>query len=61
LDVQWIFEPAPGGTRVRIEHRLAFRFPIAAEWLGEHVVGDFFVKDVARKTLARMKQLAEAA
>jgi uncharacterized membrane protein len=61
MDVEWLFDPVPGGTRVRIEHRLAFQFPVAAGWLGDHVVGDFFVKDVASKTLARMKELAEAA
>jgi len=59
MDVEWIFEPVEGGTRVRIEHRLAFQFPIAREWLGEHVVGNFFIRDVAGKTLACMKQLAE--
>ena len=43
-----------------IEHRLQFRFPLAAEWIGKHVVGDYFVHGVAAKTLARVKQLAEA-
>lgn len=61
MDVVWRFAPVPGGTRVTIEHRLQFAFPIAAEWLGAHVVGEFFVDNVARKTLARVKTLAEAA
>ncbi|MGP6156435.1 MAG: type II toxin-antitoxin system RatA family toxin [Vulcanimicrobiaceae bacterium] len=61
MEVQWRFEPVEGGTRVTIEHRLKFRFPVAADWLGEHVVCKFFVDDVARKTLARIKALAEAA
>jgi uncharacterized membrane protein len=60
MDVEWIFEPYAGGTRVTIEHRLTFRFPLAAEWLGKHVVSDYFVHGVAAKTLARMKQLAES-
>jgi len=59
MDVEWIFEPTARGTRVTIEHRLAFRFPVAAELLGKHLVGDYFVHGVAAKTLARMKQLAE--
>jgi len=61
MEVVWRFAPAPGGTRVTIEHRLEFAFPVAADWLGEHVVGGFFVDNVARKTLARIKALAEAA
>jgi ribosome-associated toxin RatA of RatAB toxin-antitoxin module len=61
MDVEWLFEPIQGGTRVTIEHRLRFRFPVASEWLGEHLVGRFFIDSVARKTLARMKVLAEKA
>jgi uncharacterized membrane protein len=61
MDVEWIFEPITGGTRVTIEHRLQFAFPVAAEWLGRHLVSAYFVHGVAAKTLARMKALAEAA
>ncbi|GAC1308574.1 MAG: hypothetical protein NVS2B3_04590 [Vulcanimicrobiaceae bacterium] len=61
MDVRWRFEPSAMGTRVTIDHQLQFRFPFASEWLGRHVVGDFFVRDVASKTLARIKALAEAA
>jgi len=60
MDVEWRFAPVPEGTLVTIAHRLQFRFPIAAEWLGRHVVAGFFIDYVAGKTLARMKQLAEA-
>lgn len=60
MDVEWTFERADGGTLVRIEHRLDFRFPVAREWLGRHVVCDFFVHHVAGKTLAVMKRLSEA-
>lgn len=61
MDVRWVFEPlGPGRTRVRIEHDLAFAFPVAADLIGEHIVGNFFIKDVASKTLARMKALSEA-
>lgn len=60
MDVVWRFAPSALGTRVTIEHALRFQFPFASEWLGKHVVGGFFIHDVARKTLARMKVLAEA-
>ncbi|MBV8364717.1 MAG: SRPBCC family protein, partial [Candidatus Eremiobacteraeota bacterium] len=43
MDVQWQFERLDGGTRVRIVHELDFRFPIASRFLGQHVVGEFFV------------------
>jgi aromatase len=59
MEVEWRFEPIPGGTRVSIEHRLSFHFPFAAEWLARHVVSDFFIRYVAQRTLARMKALAE--
>ena len=59
MEVEWLFEPVAGGTRVRIEHRLDFRFPFAREWLARHVIAGFFVSNVAAKTLAHMKRLAE--
>ena len=59
MDVDWIFEPTATGTRVTIEHRLRFLFPVAAEWLGKHLVSGYFIHGVAAKTLARVKALAE--
>ncbi|MFN2459300.1 MAG: type II toxin-antitoxin system RatA family toxin [Candidatus Velthaea sp.] len=60
MDVEWQFERRGGSTRVTIVHRLAFAFPVAAEWLGKHVVSEFFIDGVARATLACMKRVAEA-
>ncbi len=60
MDVVWRFAPVVGGTLVTIEHRLDLRFPIGSRWLGQHLVGEFFIDHVAHKTLARMKVLAEA-
>ena len=59
MDVEWIFEPIAGGTRVTIEHRLQFAFPIAADWLGRNLVSGYFIHGVAAKTLARVKAIAE--
>ena len=62
MDVEWIFMPLDARhTRVTIVHRLDFLFPIAAQWIGKHIASDYFIHGVATKTLARMKQLAEAA
>ena len=62
MDVEWIFTPLDANrTQVQIVHRLAFIFPFAADFFGKVVVSDIFIHGVATKTLARMKQLAEAA
>jgi hypothetical protein len=62
MEVAWRFEPLAGGaTRVTITHRLAFRFPFAAAWLGRVVVSNYFIHGVAARTLARIKAIAEAA
>jgi ribosome-associated toxin RatA of RatAB toxin-antitoxin module len=61
MDVEWIFTPLDAQhTRVQIVHRLAFQFPVAADFFGKYVVSDIFIHGVANKTLARMKVLAEA-
>lgn len=61
MEVAWRFAERDGITHVTIEHHLQFAFPVASDWLGRNVVGGFFVDNVAGKTLARMKMLAEAA
>jgi len=58
MDVEWRFVPVPGGTRLTIEHHLSFASPLG-NVLGERVVGPFLVDDVVRKTLVRMKAVAE--
>ena len=61
MDVAWHFTPLDGHvTRVTIEHRLDFRFPVAADWLGRNVVSGYFIHGVAVRTLARIKAIAEA-
>ena len=59
MEVEWRFESEGKRTQVTIEHRLHFQFPVAADFIGDHIVGAFFIENVARKTLARMKVLAE--
>jgi uncharacterized membrane protein len=61
MDVAWVFEPIEGGTRVTIEHRLTFAFPVAREWIEKHIVCAYFIEGVASRTLARIKTIAEAA
>jgi ribosome-associated toxin RatA of RatAB toxin-antitoxin module len=59
MDVEWRFESFDARTRVTIEHRLEFAFPVAAAFLGKYVVGDYFIAGVAHRTLNCMKRLAE--
>jgi ribosome-associated toxin RatA of RatAB toxin-antitoxin module len=61
MDVEWQFASSEGVTRVTIIHRLTFAFPVAAEFVGERIVGDYFIAGVAERTLGCMKRLAEAA
>lgn len=54
MHVYWRFTPLENGkTRVRIEHEL--RSPLAP------LIGGFFIRDIAGRTLARMKELIEGA
>lgn len=60
MNVVWRFQESASGTMVTIEHDLTFRFFIASEAIGKHVVGRFFIDGVAGRTLACMKRLAES-
>lgn len=61
MDVEWRFESAGPLTRVTIVHRLEFAFPVCAEFVGTHIVGEYFVAGVAQRTLRCIKRIAEAA
>jgi len=54
MDVTWRIEPAPGGTRVTIQHD--FRPRIAA-WAS--LIDRFFTRPIAGRTLATFRVLAE--
>ena len=62
MDVAWTLTPAADGrVLVRIVHRFHPRWPFVSDWLVQRVVGAFFVDAIARKTLRRIADLAEAA
>jgi len=60
MHVEWRFEEKGGSTLVSIIHELDFAFPFAREFLGKHVVSDFFVHNIAAKTLRCIKDICEA-
>jgi len=64
MDVEWIIEPGPSGTDVRIVHDFNPPWPpligpLIGPLIARYIVGDF-IHNIAGKTLRRVKILAEA-
>lgn len=59
MRVVWSFEQTPAGVVVKIAHHLQFRVKFLAP-IAEKLVGDFFIHNVANKTLRCMKSYVEA-
>ena len=59
MHVVWTFEEKPDGVLVKIKHDLDFRMKILAP-LADKIIGDFFIHNIANKTLRCMKAYVEA-
>jgi len=59
MRVVWTFNETPDGVRVEILHDLTFRIPVLGPIM-EPIIGDFFIGNIANKTLRCMKQYVEA-
>ena len=59
MRVVWTFSDTSDGVLVTISHDLRFRIPVLAP-LVDPIVGDFFIHNVANKTLRCMKAYMEA-
>lgn len=59
MQVAWRLLPVDGGTEVQIEHALELRWPLIGRFAADHVIGPQFIEPIARRTLARVKELAE--
>ena len=59
MHVVWTFEEKPDGVLVKIRHDLDFRMKILAP-LADKIIGDFFIHNIANKTLRCMKAYVEA-
>ena len=59
MHVVWTFRDAPGGVLVEIMHDLAFRVNLLAP-MADKIIGDFFIHNIASKTLRCMKAYVEA-
>ncbi len=58
MHVVWTFTELPDGVQVEIMHEMNFRIPLLAPIM-EPIIGDFFVGNVANKTLRCMKRYVE--
>jgi ribosome-associated toxin RatA of RatAB toxin-antitoxin module len=59
MRVVWTFEEMADGVLVKISHDLQFRISILAP-IVDLIIGDFFIRSVANKTLRCMKAYVEA-
>jgi ribosome-associated toxin RatA of RatAB toxin-antitoxin module len=59
MRVVWAFSDAPDGVLVTISHDLRFRIP-ALSPIVDPIIGDFFIHNIANKTLRCMKAYVEA-
>jgi ribosome-associated toxin RatA of RatAB toxin-antitoxin module len=60
MQVAWHFEPLGAGWEVSIDHHLELGWPLIGRFAAERVIGPQFIEAIARRTLRRVKQLAEA-
>src|SRR2546430_17702274 len=59
MRVVWTFSDVAGGVLVEIKHKLRFRLPLLAP-IFDPIIGDFFIGNIANKTLRCMKAYVEA-
>jgi ribosome-associated toxin RatA of RatAB toxin-antitoxin module len=59
MQVAWRFREAEDGVEVSIEHELHLGWPLISEPIARWVIGPQFVEAIARRTLRRVKALAE--
>ncbi|HWX17621.1 MAG TPA: SRPBCC family protein [Chthoniobacterales bacterium] len=59
MRVLWTFEDSPTGVLVKISHELRFRIAVVAP-IVDLLIGDFFIHNIANKTLRCMKAYVEA-
>jgi Polyketide cyclase / dehydrase and lipid transport len=60
MRVAWHFDEREGGCEVSIEHELELRWPLIGGFAAEQVIGPQFIDPIARRTLRRVKAIAEA-
>ena len=59
MRVVWTFSDTSNGVLVKISHEMRFRIPALAP-IVDLIIGDFFIHNIANKTLRCMKAFVEA-
>ena len=60
MDVEWTFDGAGEGTRVKIVHAWdGPSWPLVGVYAAQHVIGPVFIHAIASRTLAGLAQVAE--
>jgi len=59
MHVVWRIQPDTQGVRVAIVHELTLELPLIRSFLGKMIIGRFFAKYIAGRTLACMKDVLE--
>jgi len=59
MSVVWTFSDTRDGVQVTISHELRFRIPVLGP-IVDPIIGDFFIHNIANKTLRCMKAYVEA-
>jgi hypothetical protein len=60
MKVAWTFRQSGSGYLVRIGHDLQLSWPVIGRFVGDRIIGPYFVANIAGKTLATIKRIAEA-
>lgn len=60
MDVTWFLEQDGPQVHVRIVHDLTWGWPPFGPFFADYIIGDFFVHNIASKTLRVMKQHIES-
>ena len=61
MHVAWRLNETDDGVEVSIEHDLRLAWPLVGESVARCIIGPQFIDAIARRTLRRVKQLAEQA
>jgi len=62
MEVYWSFSPNDDEEiwDVEIHHEFHPQWPLPGPWFAERIIGELFVKQVAGKTLQRIKEIVES-
>lgn len=60
MNVAWTFRPIEAGVQIVITHDFTVSWPAIGRFFSKYIVGELFVKPIAKKTLRHIKRAVEA-